>query len=118
MVCLWYTIFTIALASICIKQVHFPHTLDILAQSYELKGMVRCASHHFTKAINNHIEWICIDDLCVSVRSFTPVWFFAVFKKYFHETNAMKPCRVEHNLGCLKRLFFNQANTTPLRIKY
>ena len=51
-----------ALASICINQVHFPHTLDILAQSYELKGMVRCASHHFTKAINNHTEWICIDD--------------------------------------------------------
>ena len=69
MVCLWYTIFTIALASICINQVHFPHTLDIFAQSYELKGMVRCASHHFTKAINNHTEWICIDDLCVSVRS-------------------------------------------------
>ena len=66
MVCLWYTIFTIALASICINQVHFPHTLDILAQSYELKGMVRCASHHFTKAINNHTEWICIDVLFVS----------------------------------------------------
>ena len=41
---------------------HFPQTLDILAQSYELKGMVRCASHHFTKTINNHTEWICIDD--------------------------------------------------------
>ena len=73
MVCLWYTIFTIALASICINQVHFPHTLDILAQSFELKGMVRCASHHFTKATNNHTEWICIDDLCVSVRSFTSI---------------------------------------------
>ena len=68
MVCLWYTIFTIARASISINQVHFPHTLDILAQSYELKGMVRCASHHFTKGINNQTEWICIDDLCVSQK--------------------------------------------------
>ena len=60
-------IFTIALASICINQVHFPHTLDILAQSFELKGMVRCASHHFTKAINNRTEWIGIDGVCVCV---------------------------------------------------
>ena len=77
--------------------------------------MVRCASHHFTKAINNHTEWICIDDLCVSVRSFTSIqdlynnypkgWFVALFKKssstiqtdletahvkeYFHETQML-----------------------------
>ena len=61
--------------------------MDILAQSYEMKGMVRCASHHFTVAINNHTEWICADDLCVSVRSLTSNsgssrWFFAVFKKF------------------------------------
>ena len=54
--------------------------------------MVPCASHHFTVAINNHTEWICIDDLNVSVRSFTSTQdlqdnyplngcFFAVFKK-------------------------------------
>ena len=34
----------------------------------------------------------------------------AYVKQYFHETSAMKPCRVEHNRGC----FLNQANTTPL----
>ena len=69
--------------------------------------------------------------LFVSVRSFTSIqnlWnnypnglLFAVFKKssspiqtdletahvkqYFHETNAMKPCRVGHNLRCLKCFF-------------
>ena len=61
MVCLWYTILTIALASIFSNQVISPQ-LGLLAQSYELKGMVHCTSHHFTKAINNHPEWICIDD--------------------------------------------------------
>ena len=81
----------IELASTCIDQVYFPHIMDVLGQSYELKGMVRCASHHFTVAINNHSEWIYIDDLCVSVRSFTSIqdlldnypndWFFAVFEK-------------------------------------
>ena len=39
-----YTIFTIELASTCINQGHFPHTIDTLAQSFELKGMVRCAN--------------------------------------------------------------------------
>lgn len=81
----------IELASTCINKVYFPHIIDVLGQSYELKGMVRCASHHFTVAINNHTEWIYIDDLCVSVRSFTSIqdllnnypngWFFAVFEK-------------------------------------
>ena len=42
MVCLWYRIFKVALASTCINEVHFPHTLGTLAQSYELKGMVHC----------------------------------------------------------------------------
>ena len=66
MVCLWYAIFTTEIASACINQVHFLHTLDILAQSYELKGMVNCASYHFTVAINNHTEWICIEvRICV-----------------------------------------------------
>ena len=60
-------------ASTCISKVHFPHTMDILAQSYELKGMVCCASHHFTDTINNQTEWLCIYDLCESVRSFDSV---------------------------------------------
>ena len=60
-------------SSTCINKVHFPHTMDILDQSYELKGMLYCASHHFTETINNHTEWLCIYDLCVSVRSFTSV---------------------------------------------
>ena len=30
MVCLWYTIFTIEVASTCISQVHFLYTMDIL----------------------------------------------------------------------------------------
>ena len=47
---------TCSTASTYINKVHFPHTMDILAQSYELKGMVCCASHHFTETINNVAE--------------------------------------------------------------
>jgi len=55
----------IELASTCINQVYFTHIMDVLGQSYELKGMVRCASYHFTVAINNHTEWIYILMICV-----------------------------------------------------
>jgi len=81
----------IELASTCINQVYFLHIMDVLGQSYELKGMVRCASHHLTVATNNHTEWIYTDDLRVLVRSFTSIqdllnnypngWFFTVFEK-------------------------------------
>ena len=47
--------------------------MDVLGEDYELKGMVRCISHHFTIAVNNYSEWIYIDDLCVSVRRFSSV---------------------------------------------
>ena len=30
-------------------------------------------------------------------------------KQYFHETNAMKPCRMKHNLRCLKCFFFKSG---------
>jgi len=65
--------------------------MDVLGEGYELKGMVHCISHHFTIAVNNHSEWIYIDDLCVSVRRFSSIqdllnsypngWFFAIFGK-------------------------------------
>ena len=65
--------------------------MDVLGQTYELKGMVHCVSHHFTIAIKTDTEWIYIDDMCVSVRSFTSIqdllnsypngWFFATFEK-------------------------------------
>ena len=58
MVCLWYTIFTIELASTCINQVHFPHTMDILAQSYELKGMVA--------VLNTLTSYIKLDAVMIS----------------------------------------------------
>lgn len=36
--------------------------MDVLGEGYELKGMVCCISHHFTIAVNNHSEWIYIDE--------------------------------------------------------
>lgn len=53
--------------------------------------MVCCVSYYFIVVINNYIEWIYIDDLCVLVRSFILIqdflnnyfngWFFVVFEK-------------------------------------
>ena len=70
MVCLWYTILTVELELLqLVSRIKstFP-TPWILTRSYELKGMVRCASHCFAEAVNYHAEWICIDDLCVSQK--------------------------------------------------
>ena len=81
----------VELSSNCISQIYFPLSMDVLGEGYELKGMVRCISHHFTIAVNNYSEWIYIDDLCVSVRRFSSVQdllnsypngcFFAIFGK-------------------------------------
>ena len=37
----------------CIGQLVLPLTVDMLGQNYVLKGMVQCASHHFTVAIKD-----------------------------------------------------------------
>ena len=81
----------VELSSNCISQIYFSLSMDVLGEGYELKGMVRCISHHFTIAVNNYSEWIYIDDLCVSVRRFSSVQdllnsypngcFFAIFGK-------------------------------------
>ena len=98
----------VELSSNCISQIYFPLSMDVLGEGYELKGMVCCVSHHFTIAVNNHSEWIYIDDLCVSVRSFSSIqdllngypngWFFAISGKSLStvlndlQTNFM-PCQ-------------------------
>lgn len=45
--------------------------MDMLGQNYVLKGMVQCVSHHFTVAIKNGTHWVCVDDMCDSVRNYT-----------------------------------------------
>ena len=97
-----------------------------VGEGYELKGMVRCLSHHFTIARNNHSEWIYIDDLCVSVISFSSIqdllnsypngWFFAIFKKSLStvpndlKTNLM-PCQT--SLSADKRHKTVESVTQP-----
>ena len=88
---------TVELSSSSIDQIFFPLTMDVLGQNYVLKGMVRCINHHFTVAIKDDIYWVYIDDMCVSVRSYTSFqdllhshcngWFFAIYEKYFIEDN-------------------------------
>lgn len=62
----------IELSSNCINKIYFPHTMDVLGQSYELKGMVHCVSHHFTIAIkitlNGYILMTCVSQSEVSLQ--------------------------------------------------
>ena len=44
--------------------------MDVLGESFQLKGMMHCVCHNFTVALKKHNEWVHIDDFCVSVRSF------------------------------------------------
>ena len=108
--------------------------------------MVPCASHHFTVAINNHTEWICIDDLNVSVRSFTSIQdlqnnypngcFFAAFKRFsstiqtdldtdsplqavFPQDKCYETMQggTQPQVPKMSKMFLNQVNTTLLRMK-
>ena len=54
-----------------IDQLVVPLTMDMLGQNYVLKGMVQCASHHFTVAITDYTPWVCVDDMCDSVKNYT-----------------------------------------------
>ena len=63
----------------------------MLGQTYVLKGMVQCVSHHFTVAIKDGTHWVYVDDMCDSVKNYTSCqdllhsnpkgWFFAIFEK-------------------------------------
>ena len=85
------TFLTLELSSNCIDRLIFPVTIDVLGQNYTLVGLVRCSSHHFTVAIKADSQWVYIDDMCVSVKTYTSFqdllhnhssgWFFAIFRK-------------------------------------
>lgn len=85
------TFLMIELSPDCTSQMFFPHNMETLGVLYCLKGMVRCRNRHFTVALKTDKGWIYIDDLCVSVRCFSPLqellynycdgWFFAIFQK-------------------------------------
>jgi len=65
--------------------------VDVLRQNYTLKGFVRSTSHHVTVAIKGDTQWVYIDDMCVSVKTYTSFqdlfhnhfsgWVFAIFRK-------------------------------------
>ena len=54
--------------------------------------LVRCISHHFTVALKSDTSWVYIDDMCISVRSYSSFqgllhdhfngWFFAIFEVF------------------------------------
>ena len=85
------TFLLVELSDNCIGQLVLPLTVDMLGQNYVLKGMVQCASHHFTVAIKDGTPWVYDDDMCDSVRNYTSCrdffhsnpegWFFAIIEK-------------------------------------
>lgn len=58
------------LSAIHINQIQFPLSIDVLGNFYSLKAVVRCASHHFTVAINSGTSWLYYDDLCMEVAEY------------------------------------------------
>ena len=82
------TFLTIELSSNCIDQITFPLTMDVSENYYSLKAVVRCASQHFTIAINKGTHWLHFDDICRSIQQYATFqnlliahangWYFAV----------------------------------------
>ena len=64
------TFLSVELSSNCIDKLFFPLIMDVLGESYVLKGMVRSLSDHFTVALKDDTCWVYIDDMCVSVRRY------------------------------------------------
>ena len=81
------TFLNIELSSQCVDRIHFPLNADVLGNFYTLKAVVRCASHHFTIAINRGTHWVYYD-MCATVQEYlnfhnllfshSNSWFFAV----------------------------------------
>nr|XP_058940949.1 uncharacterized protein LOC131769209 [Pocillopora verrucosa] len=80
----------IELSSISFGQTVLPASMELLGTFYLLKAVVRCASHHFTIAINNGRYWFYYDDLCSAVQQYATFqdilnvyangWYFAVYE--------------------------------------
>ena len=99
-----------------IDQIAFPLTMDILENLYLLKAVVRCASQHFTIAINKGTHWLYFDDICRSVQQYATFqdlliahvngWYFAVYEKsaipfidYAHAVENHFECTQEYLSG-------------------
>lgn len=81
----------IELSTNCIDDIMFPLSMNVLGNCYSLKAVVRCASHHFTIALKDHMHWFYVDDLCTTVQRYATFqdllnnhiggWYFAVYQK-------------------------------------
>ena len=81
---------TIELLSTSFGQTVLPASMDVLGNFYLLKAVVRCASHHFTIAINSGSYWLYYDDMCTAVQQYATFqnvldahangWYFAVYE--------------------------------------
>ena len=74
------TFLNIELSSQCVDRIHFPLNADVLGNFYTLKAVVRCASHHFTIAINRGTHWVYYD-MCAKVQEYLN---FHIFICCFH----------------------------------
>ena len=76
-------------ASDAINKLEFYENIQIIDADYQLEGLVRCKSNHFTCAIYQSDQWYYFDDLCDSLLAFCNLrelymkypdnWFFAIY---------------------------------------
>ena len=89
----------IELSANCIDDITFPLSMVDLGNYYSMKAIVGCASHHFTIAIKDHMQWFYVDDLCTRVQQYATFqdllknhisgWYFAVYQKYSLPTSVI-----------------------------
>ena len=60
----------IELSSTSFGQTVRPASMEVLGKFYLLKAVVRCASHHFTIAINSGSYWLYFDDMCTGIQQY------------------------------------------------
>ena len=95
--------------------------MDVLGNYYSLKAIVRCASHHFTIAIEDRTHWLYVDDLCTTVMKYptlqdllnnhTSGWYFAVYEKYSFPTGVIANVP-DNQFSCMQDNLIGHKPTT------
>ena len=105
--------------------------MEVLENHYSLKAVVRCASQHFTIAINKGAHWLYFHDICRSLQQYATFqdlliahvngWYFAVYEKsaieFFdnaHEAENQFDCKQEYVTGhSIPKVIINDTLTVP-----
>ena len=101
-------------------QTLLPASMEVLGNFYSLKAVVRCASHHFTIAINSGSHWLYYNDMYTAVQQYATFedvshahasgWYFAVYESslmpsvddHIHQDNDSCMLMPEHSFSELE----------------